>query len=62
MHISEITPIKFMLAMFQSSFDFSEEWDLLVKAKIWYEHHKGIKPSSLPESTLYEYREIFIKF
>jgi len=59
---NELTPSKFMFAKYLSAWEYSEEYDFLLKAKMWYEHYKGIKPSSLSESTLNEYKEIFIKF
>ena len=60
--LNEITPNSFMYAMHLNVFEYLEELDVLLKAKIWYEHHTGIKTSSLPESTLNEYRYLFFKF
>jgi hypothetical protein len=59
---NNITPNKFMFSKYLSALEYSEEYDILFKCKIWYEHYKGIKHSYLSESILNEYREFFIKF
>jgi hypothetical protein len=59
---NEITPSRFIFAMNLAVLEYLEELIILVKAKIWFEHHTGIKPSSLSEDILIEYREWFIKF
>jgi hypothetical protein len=57
-----LTPSKFLFSKYLSVLEFSEQLEWLLKSKVWYEHHKGIKPSSLSESTLSEYKVLFIKF
>lgn len=61
-NLMDITPDKLMYSMHLTVVEFLEELDILIKAKIWYEHYTGIKYSSLPESTLNEYKHLFIKF
>lgn len=62
LNLNEITPSRFLFAMHLTVVEYLEELDILIKAKIWYEHHSGINPSSLPESTLNEYKDWFLKF
>lgn len=58
----DITPDKLMYSTHLTVIEYSEELDILMKAKIWYEHYTGIKYSSLPDNTLNEYKNLFIKF
>ena len=60
--LMDITPDKLMYTMHLTVVEYLEELDILIKAKIWYEHHTGINYSSLSESTLNEYKNLFIKF
>ena len=60
--LMDITPDKLMYAMHLAVVEYLEELDILMKAKIWYEHHTGIKYSSLSDSTLNEYKNLFLKF
>jgi hypothetical protein len=59
---NELTINKFIYAKYLSAWEYSEEYSILLKAKIWYEDYKGFKTSDLSESTLSEYKELFIKF
>ena len=59
---SELTISKFIFAKYLSAWDYSEEYYILLKAKIWFEDYKGIKKSYLSEATLIEYKQLFIKF
>jgi hypothetical protein len=61
-NLSDITPSIFMYAMHLAVVEYLEELDILLKAKIWYEHYTGINTSLLPESTLNEYRNWYLKF
>ena len=60
--LNELTPAKFMFSKYLSALEYSEEYEILDKAKIWFLHHNKIKLSSLSENTLIEYKELFIKF
>ena len=60
--LMDITPDKLMYTMHLTVIEYLEELNILLKAKIWYEHHAGINYSSLSESTLNEYKNLFIKF
>jgi hypothetical protein len=60
--ITDITPEKLMYSNYLANFEYSLEYVILIKAKIWYEHVTGIKHSDLPYSLLKEYEDIFNKF
>lgn len=60
--LTDITPDRLMFTSHLTVIEFLEELDILMKIKIWYEHHLGINYSSLPESTLNEYKDLYIKF
>lgn len=60
--MSDFTLGKYMFSAYSSVWEHVREYDILIKSKIWYEHDKGIKFSDLSESTLNEYKELFIKY